>query len=564
MMRPGQVLVLNTTAKRETGYQAQLRNINVGRETANVIRTCLGPRAMLKMILNAMGSILITNDGNSILREIDVTHPAARTIIQLSRSQDEEVGDGTTSVIVLAGEVLSVSQELLEKKLHPTIICGSYQRGLQAALHVCNLISRKIDTDNKEEMFSLLRTTLGTKFASEWMDMMCKLAYEAVRKVTVRRKDRTDAPAEIDLKRYAKVEKIPGGSESQSEVLDGVMMNKDPTHPKMRRKIENPRIILLDCPLEYKKGESQTNAVITNENDWEAMLRAEEEEVKQMCDKIIALKPDIVITEKGLSDLASHYFLQANITSIRRIRKTDNNRIARATGATIVHRPEELKEADIGTECGLFEVRKIGDDYFSYFVQCKDPKACSIILRGASKDVLNEIERNLQDAMCVARNIMVNPRLLPGGGATEMAIAAYLAKTAAEEEGVAQWPRQSLSTAFEIIPKTLIENCGANIIRTITELRAKHHEMWTKVSGKEPLKEDQPLWGINGNTGEIVDIRKTEIWEPFSVKTQTFKSAIDSACMLLRIDDIVSGVKKKAGDGEQHEPTEAELEEMAE
>jgi T-complex protein 1 subunit gamma len=413
------------------------------------------------------------------------------------------------------------------------------------------------------------------------MEMMCRLAFEAVRRVTIREEPTSASsvarPPEIDIKRYAKVEKIPGGTESMSTVLDGVMINKDLTHPAMRKRIENPRIILLDCALEYKKAESQTNAIVSKEEDWEALLRQEEIEIQQMCQQIIKFKPDIVVTEKGLSDLASHYFYKAGISSIRRIRKTDNNRIARATGATIVFRVEELKESDVGKGCGLFEVRQIGDDFFSYFVQCKDPKACTIVLRGSSKDVLYEIERNLQDAMHVCRNIFVDPRLLPGGGATEMAIATALTRTASvEETSIAQWPRLAAASAFEVIAKTLAENCGANIIRRVTELRAKHNEMWHTLAAAAPAPSSSsssssssfekkesplplvppghPLWGIDGLTGDVVDMCKTEIWEPFAVKVQTFKSAIDSACLLLRIDDIVSGMKKKGGDGAGADP----------
>lgn len=406
---------------------------------------------------------------------------------------------------------------------------------------------------------------------------MCDLAYNSVKRVTIYDNSENShaeykRPVEIDIKRYAKVEKIPGGSEEMSCVLDGVMINKDLTHPAMRRKIENPRIVLLDCMLEYKKNESQTAAVLTKEEDWEKLLREEEDEIRRMCKCISAVHPDVVVTEKGLSDLASHFLLQDGISCIRRIRKTDNNRIARACGATIVNRPEELKESDVGTGCGLFEVRQIGDEFFSYFVKCKDPKACTIVLRGSSKDVLNEIERNLQDAMNIVRNILVEPRVLPGGGATEMAIGSYLAQTASkEEEGVSQWPREAVARAFEVIPRTLVENCGGNVIRVITNLRANHHEMWGKLLSKTPVENntkskdglpivpdfpsDEAIYGVDGTTGEIINMRESEIWEPYAVKVQAFKSAIDSACMLLRIDDIVSGQKKKSGGQEgQYDP----------
>ncbi|KAJ4463014.1 putative T-complex protein 1 subunit gamma [Paratrimastix pyriformis] len=540
-----QVMVLNPNSKRETGRKAQLANIRAGKEVADLIRTCLGPRAMLKMLIDNMGGILMTNDGHSILREVDINHPAARTIIQLSRAQDEEVGDGTTSVIVLAGEILAVAQPLLERNLHPTIINSAYQRALTDALEFCKTFARPVDVTNEAEMYKIIRTTLSTKFAARWMDQMCRMALQAVLRVAGPQSQCPQAGfavtrREIDLKRYAKVEKIPGGEIEQCEVLDGVMFSKDIVHPAMRRRIENPRVVLLDSAIEYKKAESATNVILSKEEDFATLLKQEEEEIKAMVDHILAVHPDVVVTEKGLSDLAAHFFVKAGVTAIRRLRKTDNNRIARATGATIVNRTEELKDADVGTGCGLFEVKKIGDEYFTYFVHCREPKACSIILRGASKDVLNEIERNLQDAMYVARNVVLEPRLLPGGGATEMAVATYLGKRAATIQGTSQWPYQAVAQAFEVIPRTLAENCGVNVIRCITQLRAKHHE--------SSEKGELVPWGLDGLTGNIVDMRSQEIWEPMAVKIQTFKSAIESACLLLRIDDIVSGVKKSDKD----------------
>eukprot|EP00128_Syssomonas_multiformis_P003162 Colp12_sorted_trinity150504_noHs@31455 len=252
-----------------------------------------------------------------------------------------------------------------------------------------------------------------------------------------------------------------------------------------------------------------------------------------MCEDIIKFKPDLVITEKGLSDLAQHYFIKHDITALRRVRKTDNNRIARACGATIVNRTEELKESDVGTGAGLFEVKKIGDDYFAFITECKEPKACTILLRGASKDVLMEVERNLQDAMNVARNVVVDARLLPGGGATEMAVSTHLREKAKGIEGVRQWPYRAVADALEVIPRTLIENCGGNVIRTLTALRAKH-----ATSGNM-------YWGIDGDKGTVVDMNELGVWDPYAVKVQTLKTSIETAIMLLRIDDIVSGLKRE-------------------
>jgi T-complex protein 1 subunit gamma len=379
-------------------------------------------------------------------------------------------------------------------------------------------------------MSMLVQSTVGTKFSSRWNSKMVEMALEAV--LTVSRPSTTGGKmTEVDIKRYAKVEKIPGGEITDCQVLKGVMFNKDITHSKMRRRIENPRILLLDSPLEYKKGESQTNMEITDEEDWNTMLKMEEEYVENMCMEIIAFKPDIVITEKGVSDLAQHYLQKANITAFRRLRKTDNNRIARAVGATIVSRTDEIQESDIGTHCGLFEMRKIGEEWFCFLVECQDPKACTIILRGGSKDVLNEIERNLDDAMKVVRNVVHQPKLLPGGGATEMAVAMGLRRAGNMVQGIQQGPFQAVGEAMEVIPRTLAQNCGVSVIRTVTALRARH------AAAYDANPEGQCHVGINGTTGEIVDMEELGIWEPFSVKTQTIKTAIESACMILYVFD---------------------------
>ncbi|KAE8915445.1 T-complex protein 1 subunit gamma [Phytophthora fragariae] len=528
-MMQAPVMVLNTNTKRETGRTAQLGNIEAAKAVSDIVRTTLGPRSMLKMLLDPMGGIVMTNDGNAILREVDVAHPAAKSMIELSRAQDEEVGDGTTSVIILAGELLVVAEPFLSHQVHPTVIIRGFNRALNASLEIAKSLARPIDIENKADMRNLVQSSIGTKFSPRVGNLVSDLALDAVLTVV-----RTSASGrtEVDVKRYAKVEKIPGGELEDSRVLTGVMFNKDVTHSKMRRRIENPRVLLLDCPLEYKKGESQTNVELTNDQDWNTLLRLEEEYIENLCAQVVAMKPDVVITEKGVSDLAQHYFVKAGITAFRRLRKTDNNRVARATGATIVSRADEIQEADIGTKCGLFEVRKLGDEYFAFFEECKDPGACSILLRGGSKDVLNEIERNLQDAMQVARNVVFEPLLLPGGGATEMRLAHELKKRADEIEGVEQFPFRAVGEALEVIPRTLLQNCGADVVRVMTSLRAKQAET-------------DESYGVDGVTGKVTASEELGVWEPFQVKTQSIKTAVEAACMLLRIDDIVSGLAKK-------------------
>lgn len=529
------ILVLSQDTQRESGRKVQVQNVLAAKAVSDVIRTCLGPRAMLKMLLDPMGGVIMTNDGNAILREITAQHPAAKTMIEISRTQDEEVGDGTTSVIVLAGELLHKSLIFLEQNTHPTVIINAYRQALDDAVNILNTqISVPVDVDNDEQMLKIIMGCLRTKVVGNWGQKACEIALDAVRKVQLTVNGRT----EIDIKRYAKVEKIPGGSIDDSKVLDGVMMNKDVTHPKMRRYIKNPRIILLDCNLEYKKGESQTEIEISKEEDFTKILQLEEKYIQDICAEIIKLKPDVVFTEKGVSDLAQHYLVKANITAIRRVRKTDNNRIARACGATVVNRVDELKEEDVGTQAGLFKVEKLGDEYFTYVIECQDPKACTILLRGASKDILSDVERSLQDAMCVARNVVLDPYLVPGGGAVEMAVSQRLMEKSKSITGITQWPYRAVATALEVVPRTLIQNCGGDTIRSLTALRAKH------------ATAGNISWGIDGTNGQLVDMKEYGIWEPLSVKLQTYKTAVETAIMLLRIDDILSGIKKK----EEHQP----------
>jgi T-complex protein 1 subunit gamma len=558
-------LLIDQNTQRQSGRQAQLSNIQAAKAVASIIRTTLGPRSMLKMLLDPMGSIVITNDGHCILREVDVSHPAAKSMLELSRSTDEEVGDGTTSVIILAAEVMQVAEPFLRQEIHPTVLVNAYTKALKVAVEIMEQNSIRVELSKDNVMMKkLVESSLSTKFSSRWNEMMVDMALTAVLMVAGQMKPKvetttktaaelashfpnnTTADVVVDLKRYAKVEKIPGGEMSDCQVLQGVMFQKDTVNSSMRRRIEKPRILLLDCPLEYKKGESQTNMEISDEHDWNALLQLEEEYVKTMCEEIIAHKPDIVITEKGVSDLAQHYLTKAGITAFRRLRKTDNNRVARAVGATIVSRTDEIQESDIGTGCGLFEMKTIGSDNYVYLTECDNPTACTIVLRGGSKDVLNEIERNLQDAMQVVRNVVYQNQLVPGGGAIEMAVSVGLKRYGqANIVGIQQAPFMAVAEAMESIPRTLAQNCGVSVIRVITQLRAKHASaLEESVATSGSVEEGGCTWGINGITGELVDMKEYGIWEPLAVKVQTIKTAIESACMILRIDDIVSGSKK--------------------
>uniref|UniRef100_A0A8C2G215 CCT-gamma n=1 Tax=Cyprinus carpio TaxID=7962 RepID=A0A8C2G215_CYPCA len=426
MGRP--VLVLSQNIKRESGRKVQIGNITAAKTIADVIRTCLGPRAMMKMLLDPMGGIVMTNDGNAILREIQVQHPAAKSMIEISRTQDEEVGDGTTSVIILAGEMLSVAEHFLEQQMHPTVVISAYRQALDDMLNILKDISTPVDVNNRDMMLKIINSAINTKALSRWSTMAFNIALDAVRTVELEENGRK----EIDSKKYAKVEK--------------------------------------------------TDIEITREEDFARILQMEEEYIQQICEDIIRLKPDLIFTEKGISDLAQHYLMKANITAIRRVRKTDNNRIARSCGARI------------------------------------------------------EVERNLQDAMQVCRNVLLDPHLLPGGGAVEMEVSHRLTERSRAMTGVEQWPYRAVAQALEVIPRTLIQNCGASAIRVLTALRAKH------------TQEGNTSWGINGETGTLAEMEQLGICEPLAVKAQTYKTAVETAILLLRIDDIVSGHKKKGDD----------------
>lgn len=532
----GTLFSVDTNAKRESGRRAQLTNIAAGKAVSDIIRTTLGPRAMLKMILDASGSLTLTNDGNAILREVDVSHPAAKSIIELSRTQDEEVGDGTTTVAVLAGELLSVAEPFIKANMHPTVVVRAYFAALDEAVRYAEQAAVVLDADDTGKLEAIVASCIGTKYMHRHSDLLVRIALAAVKTV----RDTVDDRVLIDTKTYVKVEKLPGGEMEDSRVLDGVMLAKDVTAANMRRRIVKPRVLLVDCPLEYRKAESATNVELTKEADFRALLAAEEEYVTRIVGDLLAHKPDLLITEKGVSDLALHLLAKANVSVIRRVRKTDNNRVARAVGATIVSRTSEIVEADVGTGAGLFEVTKVGDDYFAFITGCENPRACTVLLRGGSKDVLNEVERNLQDALCVARNILLHPKMVPGGGAIEMAVAAHLTAKSKTLTDVSAAPYRAVAAALEVVPRTLAENCGAKVIRVLTALRAKH----AGGGGQEAT-----FFGIDGRSGEVVDMRTLGVWEPLIVKTQTMKTAVEAAAMLLRIDDIVSGLSKPKGSG---------------
>ena len=525
------IIVLNQTQKRENGRKAQLSCIQAGKMTSDIIRTCLGPQAMLKMILDSMGTLVITNDGNAILREIDVAHPAAKSLIELARGQDEEVGDGTTTVVVLAGEILSVVEPLINMNIHPHVIIAGLRKALDDALEYLQTIKVPIDNTNDKQMLDIIKSAIGTKFLVKWSDLIAKLALDAVRLI------RTD-DNHIDLTRQIRIERIPGGELEDSKVLHGVIINKDVVHTHKKRHNDHPKDLILDSGLDYRKGESITTIEITGENDYAEILQEEETQVRKMCQDVIATGCNLVVVEKGISDLACHYLAEAGITALRRFQQVQIDRIANCTGAKIVTRPADATPEDLGTKCGVYDCRKIGDEFWSFFDECENPKACTMLLRGPSKDVLLELFHIMDDALKVAKNLMSEPALLPGGGATDIAVSTYLREKCKSLDSVEQMSYGAAALAFEVIPRTLIQNCGAATMKVLTELKSIHAADQSKVS-----------IGVDGLTGKIANMEEKGIWDTYAVKAQAYKTAFECAISLLRVDDIVSGIVARDENG---------------
>jgi T-complex protein 1 subunit gamma len=479
------------------------------------------------MLLDSMGTLVITNDGNSILREIDIAHPAAKAVVEISRGQDEEVGDGTKSVVVLPGELLSVLEPLLQMQIHPHVIIAGLRKALDDALIHLRTLSTPLDPTNDNVLRQIISAAIRTKFLAKWSDFIAALALDAVKLV------RTPEGV-VDLKRQVRIERIPGGEIEDSYVMKGVMIEKDVLHSAMRRRIEHPKVLLLDCGLEYRKGESITNIEITGEDDYALVLQEEETQVRELCAAIIATGCDIVCAEKGVSDLAQHFLSEAGVTALRRFQKVQLERIAAATGATILTDPRDARPQDLGHKCGLYECRKFQDEWWSFFDQCEDPKACTMLLRGPTKDILGEMFRILDDALKVGRNLLNVPALVPGGGAAEASVSVFLRKKAGELASVEQMAYGAAAVAFEVIPRTLIQNCGEAPMRVLTRLRAIH--------AGDPGKY---AFGVNGFTGAIEDMREVGIWDTLAVKAQVYKTAFECAISLLRVDEIVSGLVKR-------------------
>ncbi|KAI5179657.1 T-complex protein 1 subunit gamma [Nematocida sp. AWRm80] len=513
-----------TVLKKEEMHSVQQENIKAAEILSGLIKSCIGPKAMMKMILTRIGGMELTNDGNSILREIEVVHPVIKSLVELSRTQDEEVGDGTTSVVILATEILRNMSDLLKEGIHPIIICNSLKKAQEYLLdrlkkHSLDLNALKKAKNLSEEqvIIEIIQKSMNTKISKHLINLE-EIALKAITTIGIKENNKVS----YDIKNNIRIEKIPGGKLSDSAVLDGIIVQKEVLDIAMNKKIDNAKVLLIDFPLEYRKGENQMHIEMHTSDSFTRALEIEEEQIKKMVDQIIAVKPSVLVSEKGISDYAISLLKKQNITAIRRVKKSENQRISLATGAQIVSIPESILPKALGT-AGLFECSRIGDEFYCQFLKCKAPKACTILLRGQSKDILNELERNIYDALYVTRNAYTTSSFVRGAGAIEMALSQDLSQLNASSEKEKK-VYLALSSALQSIPSILINNSGnTQSLTKLLELKAQHTQGNT-------------TYGIDGNTGEV---QPSQVLESILVKEQTIKSAIEGSILILRVDSIV-------------------------
>ena len=520
------VLVLPEGTRRLIGRDAQRMNILAARVISEAVRTTLGPRGMDKMLVDSLGDVVITNDGVTILKEIEVEHPAAKMMVEVAKTQDDEVGDGTTSAVIISGELLREAERLLDQTIHPTVIASGYRMAAERTQEILNGLADKATIDNEELLKQTAMTAMTGKKAESAREKLADLAVKAVKQIA----DKTDGGYVIDID-YIGIEKKPGESTDDSQLIQGVIIDKERVHPEMPKRVKNAKIALLDCALEIKKTETDAEIRVTRPEQLRAFLDEEESMLKKMVDQIVATDANVVICQKGIDDIVQHYLAKANIYAVRRAKKSDMEKLSRATGGKVVTNIEDLTSADLG-KAGLIEERKIGDDKMTFVEGCKDPKAVSILVRGGTEHVIDEVERSVHDAISVVSAVIEDGKIVVGGGAPEIELAKRLREYAETVGGREALAVNGFANAIETIPRTLAENAGLDSIDVLVDLRAKHE----KPNGKN--------LGIDVYKGETVDMTKIGVIEPLRTKTQAIKSASEAAIMILRIDDVISASKR--------------------
>ncbi|MEM2918075.1 MAG: thermosome subunit beta [Candidatus Altiarchaeota archaeon] len=514
------ILILPEGALRTIGRDAQRNNIMAAKQVAETVRTTLGPRGMDKMLVDDLGDITITNDGATIVDELNVEHPAAKMLVEVAKTQDEEVGDGTTTAVVLAGELLANAEKLLDQDIHPTVIAKGYRMAEEKANEVLQKIAKNVTANDYEILKKIAMTAMTGKSAEYAREALADLAVKAVKQVLDNGK--------VDLDDI-KIEKKQGKSISDSELIQGVIIDKERVHSGMPKKVEDAKIALVDVAIEVKKTETDAKINITSPEQLEAFLKQEEQMLKQMVEKIAKSGANVLFCQKGIDDLAQHYLAQKGIYAVRRVKESDMKKLEKATGARNVTNLDDLSPKDLGY-AKLVEEVKIGGDEMTFVRDCKNPKSVSILVRGGTEHVVDEVERSVKDAIGAVASSIEEGKVVAGGGAPEIALARELREYAKKVGGREQLAIDAFADTLEIIPRTLAESAGLDAIDTIVDLRAKHVNSST--------------YGVDVFNRKTADMWKLGVVEPLKIKTQALKSATEAAMMILRIDDVIAASKK--------------------
>jgi thermosome len=525
------VLILKEGTTRNRGKEAQRNNIMAARIVGEVLKTTLGPRGMDKMLIDSLGDITITNDGAAILDEIEVEHPAAKMMVEIAKTQDDMVGDGTTTAVVLAGELLKKAEELLDQNIHPTAIVSGYRKAAQKAIDIVNRIGTVVDVEDRETLKKVALTSMASKAVGPAKELLSEIAIDAVKQIAEKRGDKTIA----DIDNIQMIKKT-GKSLYESQLIRGLIIDKEVVHPGMPKKLENAKIALLDCALEIEKTEISAEIRIRDPNQMKAFLDQETKMLKEMVDKIKIAGANVAFCQKGIDDMAQHFLAKEGILAARRVKQSDMEKLARATNGRIVTDLDDLSAKDLG-DAGIVEERKIGEDKMIFVEQCRDPRSVAVLIRAGLERMVDEGERAMTDALSVVSDVIETNKIVAGGGAVEVEIARELRNYATKVGGREQLAVEAFADAIEVIPKTLAENAGLEPIDKIVELRAGHE------------KKDGMHMGVNVFTGKIEDMQENGVIEPLVVKEQAVKSAAESASMILRIDDVIAATRPKEGRG---------------
>ncbi len=518
------ILILPEGTTRIIGRDAQRLNIMAAKAVAETVRTTLGPKGMDKMLVDSLGDVVVTNDGVTILETMEIEHPAAKMIVEVAKAQENEVGDGTTTAVVLAGELLKKAEELLDQDIHPAVIAHGYKLAAEKAMEIIDKMAIKVSLDDEEKLFQIARTSMNGRATEAGLDHLAKLAVEAIKRVV----EKEDGKIVIDVDNI-KIEKRAGGSLEDSQLIDGIVLDKERVHPGMPRVVEDAKIALLNTPLEVKEPETDAQIRITSPDQLEAFLQKEEEMIKKMVEKLKEVGANVVFCQKGIDDLAQHFLAKEGIFAVRRVKKSDMKKLAKATGAKIVTDIRDLKPEDLGYAKKV-EERKVAGEAMVFVEGCKDPKAVTILVRGGTEHIVDEAERALSDALKVLAAAIKDGAVVPGGGAAEIEVAVQLMKWAPSVGGREQLAVEAFAKALEVIPRSLAENAGLSAIDLLVKAKAEHEK------GNKNA-------GIDVFSGEVVDMAKKGIIEPTKVKKQAIKSASEAAIMILKIDDVIAASK---------------------